>query len=138
MLFGLKNVGATYQWAMVTLSHDMMHNNIELYINDVLTKTHTEQNHVQTLRKLFERLKKYQLKLNPSKCTFEVKSRKLLRFAVSNRGIKVYQDKVKVIQEMSAPKIKKEGVFREVKLHNSFCLPVDNYMQTNLQLAEEE
>ncbi|PKI48377.1 hypothetical protein CRG98_031230 [Punica granatum] len=32
MPFGLKNVGATYQMAMVTLFHDMMHKDIELSI----------------------------------------------------------------------------------------------------------
>jgi hypothetical protein len=31
MIFGLKNVGATYQRAMVTLFHDMMHKEIEVY-----------------------------------------------------------------------------------------------------------
>jgi len=31
MIFGLKNVGATYQRAMMTLFHDMMHKEIEAY-----------------------------------------------------------------------------------------------------------
>ena len=34
--FGLKNVGATYQRAMVTLFHDMMHKEIEVYV-DIMT-----------------------------------------------------------------------------------------------------
>ncbi|PKI37054.1 hypothetical protein CRG98_042558 [Punica granatum] len=33
MPFGLKNVGATYQRAMVTLFHDMMHKEIEVYVD---------------------------------------------------------------------------------------------------------
>ena len=32
MLFCLKNASATYQWAMVTLFHDMMHKEIEVYV----------------------------------------------------------------------------------------------------------
>ena len=32
MPFGLKNAGATYQRAMVTLFHDMMHKEIEVYV----------------------------------------------------------------------------------------------------------
>ena len=32
MSFGLKNVGATYQRAMVALFHDMMHQEIEVYV----------------------------------------------------------------------------------------------------------
>ena len=38
MLFGLKNAGATYQRAMVTLFHDMMDKKIELYVDDMIAK----------------------------------------------------------------------------------------------------
>jgi len=63
---------------------------------------------MQVLIRLFERLQKYQLKLNPAKCSFGVKTRKLLGFIVSDRGIEVDPDKAKAIQEMPAPKTKKE------------------------------
>jgi hypothetical protein len=53
-------------------------------------------------------LRKYQLKLNPAKCTFGVKSGKLLGFVVSNKGIEVDPDKVKAIQDMPAPKTERE------------------------------
>ena len=36
MPFGLKNAGATYQRAMVTLFHDMIHQEIEVYVDDML------------------------------------------------------------------------------------------------------
>lgn len=39
MPFGLKNVGATYQWAMVTLFHDMIHKEIEVHIDDMIAKS---------------------------------------------------------------------------------------------------
>jgi hypothetical protein len=39
---------------------------------------------------------------------FEVKSRKLLGFMVSDRGVKVNPNKVKVIQSMSSLKTEKE------------------------------
>ncbi len=35
MPFGLKNAGATYQRAMVTLFHDLMHKQIEVYVDDM-------------------------------------------------------------------------------------------------------
>jgi len=38
--------------------------------------------------------------LNPAKCTFRVKSRKLLDFIVSQKGIEVDPNKVKDILEM--------------------------------------
>jgi hypothetical protein len=104
----LKNAGATYQRAMVTLFHDMMHKEIEVYVDDMIAKSKDEESHIPALRKLFERLRKYQLKLNPAKCTFRVKSDKLLGFVVSNKGIEVDLDKVKAIQDMPAPKTERE------------------------------
>ena len=54
MPFGLKNAGATYQRAMVTLFHDMMHKKIKVYVDDMIAKSQGEVDHVVNLRKLFE------------------------------------------------------------------------------------
>jgi len=54
------------------------------------------------------RLRKFQLKLNPAKCTFGAKSGKLLGFVVSEKGIEIDLDKVKAIQELSPPRTQKE------------------------------
>ena len=108
MPFGLKNAGATYQRAMVALFHDMMHKEIEVYVDDMIVKSQTEEEHIVHLRKLFDRLRKYKLRLNPNKCTFGVRSGKLLGFIVSQRGIEVDPDKVKAIQDMLAPRTEKE------------------------------
>ena len=56
------------------------------------------------LLKLFQHLRKYKPRLNPNKCTFGVRSGKLLGFIVTEKGIEVDPDKVKAIQEMPAPK----------------------------------
>ena len=39
MPFGLKNAKATYQRVMVTLFHDMMYKEIEVYVNDMIAKS---------------------------------------------------------------------------------------------------
>jgi hypothetical protein len=108
MPFGLKNAGATYQRAMVTLFHDMMHKEIEVYVDDMIAKSQNEEDHMSHLKKLFERLRKFRLRLNPAKCTFGVRSGKLLGFIVSQRGIEVDPDKVRAIQEMPAPRTERE------------------------------
>ncbi|GAU40822.1 hypothetical protein TSUD_398050, partial [Trifolium subterraneum] len=108
MPFGLKNAGATYQRAMVTLFHDMIHKEIEVYVDDMIAKSQEEEDHLVHLEKLFARLRKFKLRLNPNKCTFGVRSGKLLGFIVSQRGIEVDPDKVKAIQNMPTPKTEKE------------------------------
>ena len=39
MPFGLKNARATYMRAMTTMFHDMMHREIEVYVDDVIIKS---------------------------------------------------------------------------------------------------
>ncbi|PKI48973.1 hypothetical protein CRG98_030640 [Punica granatum] len=103
MPFGLKNVGATYQKAMVTLFHDMMHKEIEVYVDDMIAKSKEGEDHLVNLKRFFDRHKKYKLRLTPTKCTFDAKLGKLLGFVVSERGIEVDPNKVKVIKELPQP-----------------------------------
>ena len=104
MPFGLKNAGATYQRAMVILFYDMMHKEIEVYVDDMIAKSQREDEHITNLKMLFERLRKFQLKLNPAKCTFRVTPGKLLGFVVSKKGIEVDPDKIKAIQDLPVPR----------------------------------
>ncbi|PKI49916.1 hypothetical protein CRG98_029700 [Punica granatum] len=108
MPFGFKNVGPTYQRAMLTLFHDMMHKEIEVYVDDMIAKSKEGEDHLVNLKRLFDRLRKYKLQLNPTKCTFGVKSGKLLGFVVSEKGIEVNPDKIKAIMELPLPSTVRE------------------------------
>ncbi|KAM1212301.1 hypothetical protein ACFX2G_003942 [Malus domestica] len=104
MPFGLKNAGATYQRAMQKIFNDMLHKNVECYVDDVVVKTKKRLDHLKDLRVAFERLRKYNLKMNPLKCAFGVTSGKFLGFIVKHRGIEVDQSKIKAIQSMPEPR----------------------------------
>lgn len=104
MPFGLKNAGATYQHAMTTIFHEMMHTFMEDYVDDILVKSYTREGHLEILSKIFTRLDKFNVKLNPKKCVFGVTSAKLLGYIVSEKGIEVDPTKVKAIMEMPPPK----------------------------------
>lgn len=51
---------------MFTLFHDMMHKEMKVYGDDMIAKFMIEKNHLIDLQKIFKRLRKYDLKLNPS------------------------------------------------------------------------
>ena len=108
MSFGLKNTGATYQRLMNSMFHDQIGRNVEVYVDDMLVKSKEEGNHLDDLGETFEKLCKYQMKLNPGKCAFGVYSDKFLGFMVSQRGIEANPDKIKAILEMQPPKNTKE------------------------------
>ena len=108
MPFGLKNANATYQRVATTLLHDLIHKEVEVYVDDMIVKSKDNEPHIPTLRKFFERIQFYKLRLNPKKCTFGVTFGKLLGLMVSQRGIEVDLDKIKAIVEMKPPRIGKE------------------------------
>ena len=72
MPFGLKNAGATYQRAMTAVFHDLMHQEVAVYVDDMISKSREPKDHLACLRKLFDRLRQYKLRLNPNKCAFEI------------------------------------------------------------------
>ncbi|KAK4383242.1 Transposon Tf2-12 polyprotein [Sesamum angolense] len=104
MPFRLKNAGTTYQRAMQKIFDDMLHKNVECYVDDLVVKLKKRENHFHDLRKVFECLRRYQLKMNPSKCAFGVISRKFLGFIVCQRGIGIEQAKIDDILRMPEPR----------------------------------
>jgi hypothetical protein len=103
MPFGLKNIGATYQRTMTAVFYDMIHQEIENYVDDIVVKSKRREDHLETLRKVFERCHLYKLKMNPLKWAFGVSAGKFLGFLVHNRGINVDLAKTSAIATLKAP-----------------------------------
>ena len=64
MPFGLKNAGATYQRMATTLLHNVMYNEVKVYVDYMIMKSKDREGHIISLRKFFERIKEYRLRLN--------------------------------------------------------------------------
>ena len=108
MSFRLKNAGATYQRAATTLFHDMMHRDVEVYVDDMIVKSRDRADHLTALQRFFERIRRFRLRLNPKKCTFGVTSGKLLGHIVSEQGIEVDPKNIKAILDMPTPRTERE------------------------------
>ena len=109
MPFGLKNAGTTYQRLMTKIFKPLVGRAVEVYIDDILVKSKTREEHTLHLQEVFYLLRKYDIKLNPSKCVFGVSAGKFLGFMVSQRGIEVVSpDQVKAVMETPPPRSKKE------------------------------
>ena len=65
MPFGLKNASATFQRMAIALLHDMMPDEVEVYVNDMIVKSKDRGEHFTGLKKFFKRVIKYRLRLNP-------------------------------------------------------------------------
>ena len=85
---------------MMAIFHDMMHQELENYVDDIVVKSRRREEHFHMLRKVFERCRAFKLRMNPLKCAFGVSSGKFLGFLVHSREIDVDSTKATVIATM--------------------------------------
>ena len=136
MPFGLKNAGATYQRLMNKMfAH-------QVYVDDMLVKSVREND----LQETFNTLQSYNMKLNPSKCVFEVTAGKFLDFMVSQRGIEVNPEKVRAVLELEPPRTMKavQSLNGKVAALNRFiskvtdkCLPFFKVLKKSFEWTNE-
>ena len=92
MPFGFKNTGSTYQRMMTRIFKPQLSKSIEVYIDDMVVKSKVASEYVGDLENIFEILRKHKLRLNTSKCFFDVGSSKFLGYMVTDQGIEVNLD----------------------------------------------
>ncbi|XP_057452361.1 uncharacterized protein LOC130744188 [Lotus japonicus] len=108
MPFGLKNVGATYQWLIDRVFEGQVRRNMEVYVVDMIVKSVLGSNHHEDLMEAFDRIRKHNMRLNPEKCSFGIHGGKFLGIMITSRGIEINPNKCKAIQEMKSPSNVKE------------------------------
>jgi len=72
MSFGLKNARATYQWLMDKIFKGLIDWCVEVYVDDIVVKSNSCDQHIKDLEEVFEALKRTNMRLNPKKCVFRV------------------------------------------------------------------
>jgi hypothetical protein len=108
MTFGLKNTGTTYQRAMNLIFHDLLGIILEIYIDDVVVKSDSMDNHLADLRLALERMCRYGLKMNPLKCAFGMSPGKFLGFIIHEHGIEIDPIKIESINKVQLPQCKND------------------------------
>ena len=81
---------------------------VEIYIDDVVVKSMSTRGHLEDLRKVLERTRKFGFKMNPKKCAFGVSAGQFLGFLVHERGIEIGLKCQEVVKTMKPPTTKKE------------------------------
>ena len=106
--FGLKNVGATYQRLMTKIFKPLIDQTMEVCIDDIVMKSRIQSEHAQHLEETFHLMRTYNMRLNPTKYAFGVSTGKFLGFMVTQKGIQVDSNKIKIVIETLVPSSKKE------------------------------
>ncbi|GJT08456.1 reverse transcriptase domain-containing protein [Tanacetum coccineum] len=104
MPFGLRNAGATYQRLVDKAFHKQIGRNLEVYMDNLVIKSRTEDEIVRDIEETFKTLREINMKLNPNKCTFGVEEGMFLGYKVNSKGLKVCLDKVDTV--LSLPSLK--------------------------------
>ncbi|XP_027183804.1 uncharacterized protein LOC113782091 [Coffea eugenioides] len=81
---------------------------MEVYVDDMLVKSRTQEQFICDIREIFGVLRSSRMRLNPKKCTFGVRSGKFLGYMISKDGVRANPDKVKAIMDMAPPRSIKE------------------------------
>ncbi|GJZ28313.1 reverse transcriptase domain-containing protein [Tanacetum coccineum] len=108
MPFGLKNAGATYQRLVDRAFDSQVGQNIEVYVDDLVIKSHTEAEMLRDIGKTFRTLRKINMKLNPKKCTFGAVEGMFLGYMISSKGIKPYPEITEAVLQLPSPRTIKE------------------------------
>jgi RNase H-like domain found in reverse transcriptase/Reverse transcriptase (RNA-dependent DNA polymerase) len=101
MPFGLRNAGSTFQRLM-----DRVLNGLPFsfcYLDDIIAASKTQEQHVQHLRQLFEKLNSAGLVVNAEKCTLVVRTVDFLGHRITADGIQPLPDHVEAILNFPPP-----------------------------------
>ncbi|GKC23545.1 reverse transcriptase domain-containing protein [Tanacetum coccineum] len=117
MPFALKNAGATYQRMVDKAFNKQVGRNIEVYVDDLVIKSHTETEMLRDMDETFRTLRKINMKLNPKKYTFRAVKGMFLGYMISPEGIKPCPDKTEVVLRLPSPRTIKEKCIKKSDFH---------------------
>ena len=124
--FGLKNSPITFQQTMNDVLRDLITKCCIVYVDDIIVFSHTFEEHLEHLRQIFDRLRKANLTLKLSKCTFASQRVKYLGHILSTKGIFPDPDKVHIVQSWQPPKNPKQ-IRQFLGLTNYYRRFIPNY-----------
>uniref|UniRef100_A0A8C6M195 Gypsy retrotransposon integrase-like protein 1 n=1 Tax=Nothobranchius furzeri TaxID=105023 RepID=A0A8C6M195_NOTFU len=118
---GLCNTPASFMRMMMSIFGDLNFSSLLCYLDDLLVFASTEEEALERLEVVFQRLRLYNLKLSPKKCHLMRSSVKFLGHVIDSNGVAVDPSKVDVITKMSKSDLMEEdGCTPSVKRIKSF------------------
>ncbi len=104
MPFGLTNAFATFCTFRNDIFREWLDDFVVVYIDDILIYSGSLEEHVEHLRKVFQRLRENKLYAKFEKCKFGVTKMDFLGHRITQEGLKMDDHKVKVILDWEPPK----------------------------------
>jgi hypothetical protein len=116
MPFGLTNAPASFQRMMNELFMEYLDEFMAVYLDDIIIYSESWEEHLEHLRKIFEKLKGANLMMKLKKCEFAKRNIRFLGHIVGKDGLKPDSDNIKKVKELKPPK-----TVRNVRLILGLC-----------------
>ena len=100
--FGITSAPAIFQRTMETLLRGLK--GVSVFIDDILLTGSTQEEHMQTLARVLERLEEANLRLNKDKCYYMKESIEFLGHRIDRHGLHPTEDKIKALRDAPMPK----------------------------------
>ena len=98
---GLMGSGSTFSKLMDIVMQDL--NFVINYIDDIMCHSQSHDQQIEFLEKIFERLRRYNLKINPRKCEFGKERVDYLGFQIDSEGVRPGKAKIDTLQRFPTP-----------------------------------
>jgi Reverse transcriptase (RNA-dependent DNA polymerase). len=106
LAFGLRNAPASFQKFADEVFKDIP--NVYVYLDDCLVFTDSYEEHIKTLRQIFQRLSEYGLAIALPKCAFAQPTVDFLGYKVDNSGVTPLKHKTQCIDKFPTPSTQKQ------------------------------
>ncbi|GJT62971.1 reverse transcriptase domain-containing protein [Tanacetum coccineum] len=126
MPFSLKNAGATYQRLVDKAFEKQVGQNLEVYVDDLVIKSHTEAELLRDIEEMFRTLRKINMKLNLKKCTFRAVEGMFLGYMIGPEGIKPCPEKIEAVLQLPSLQTIKEVQSLNGKLAGKILVALQN------------
>jgi hypothetical protein len=108
MPFGLKGAPATFQRLMTTILSGIQGIKCLVYLDDVVVFGEDLKTHNDRLREGFDRMRKYNMKLQPDKCEFLRKEVSYLGHVIGQDGVRPDERRIEAVKDYPQPKTTRE------------------------------
>ena len=106
--FGLSNAPSHFSRLMMDVFKDLVDVTVLIFLDDILIYSKREEDHLEHVRVVLEKLRQHQLYARALKCDWAMRKVDFLGHIVSAEGISVDPSKIASIQEWPVPKTRTE------------------------------
>ena len=147
MPFGLKNAPARFQRIMNHVLRDFINKICVVYFDDILIFSTSITEHVDSINKIFKKLKDFNLKIQIDKCKFFAKETDYLGHTLTREGIKPNESKIVTIKNLKIPTSRKgiksflgiTGYYRKfIKDYAKVAQPMTFYLKKDKKINESD